>query len=333
MDLLRWLRETVTQNIGLKLLSLLLAVLIHVVVQRDSVRETTVEMPVAVVGVPKGLVFTGDLPEVAKIRVRGRWGGIRELLSDRTARIVIDTSAYRNGQRFVFEHRAVEQQLPSRHVEVLGLEPASVEVRLETLEQRNLPVEVSLTGEPAPGFRVGARKTDPPRVTVAGPASELRGLKSVRTTQYDLSGAEADIHAAVRLALPLARHTKVNVEEVMLDVRLEELPIVRTLTGQPVSVRGCPPASRCLLEPGEISVRVEGLARAVNAFMARPLDNLVFADVGPAVQRGERTVALSVNLVKGLSLTPEPAVAKFSLLSEVPAPAPAPATLPSPDAR
>lgn len=323
-DLLRWIREALTQNLGFKLLSILLAVLIHVVVLRDSVRETTVEVPLAVVGVPKGQVFTGDVPDVAKIRVRGRWGGIRELLADRSARIVIDTSAYRNGERFVFEHRAVEQQLPSRHVEVLGLDPASVEVRLEPLEQRVLPVDVSLTGEPAPGFRVTPRdvKVEPTRVTVSGPLSEIRGLHTLRTAPYDLSGADADVHAAVRISPPPGHHVKLPIEEVTLDVRLQELPVVRSLAGQSVVVRGCPPQSRCLLEPAEVAVKVEGLVRAATAFLAHPPDNLVFADVSHAVANGERTVTLSVNLVKGLSLTPEPAVAKFSLLSEVPAPAP-----------
>jgi hypothetical protein len=323
-DLLRWVRESLTQNVGLKLLSLLLAVLIHVVVQRDSVRETTVEIPVVVVGVPKGQVFTGDLPDVAKIRVRGRWGGIRELLADRSARIVLDASPYRNGERFVFEHRTVEQQLPSRHVEVLGLDPASVEIHLEPLEQRALPVDVSLTGEPAPGFRVTSRdlKVEPARITASGPVSEIRGLRSLRTLPYDLAGADADVRTTVHLAPLAGRHVKLTAEEVTLDIHLEELPIARSLAAQAVVVRGCPPRSRCLLEPGEVSVKVEGPVRAVVAFLAHPPDNLVFADVGNAVAGGERTVTLSVNLVKGLTLTPEPAVAKFSLLSEVPAPAP-----------
>lgn len=327
-DLLTWLREAFMQNVGTKLLSLLLAVLIHVVVQRDSVRESVVDVPISVVGVAKGQVFTGDVPEEAKLRVRGRWGGIRELQADRSARLVIDVGQFRSGERFVFDHRTVEQQLPSRHVEVLGVDPPSIEVRLELLEQKQLPVEPMVSGEPAPGLRLAVHgvKAEPAHVDVSGPTSELRNLRAVRTVPFDLAAAENDIHTTVRLAAPAGHHVRLSIEEVMLDVKLEELAVMRMLANQPVAVRGCPPDSRCALEPAEVSVRVEGLSRAVNAFLARPPDNLVYADVGAALQQGQRAVPLSVNAVKGLVLTPEPAVARFSLAGESPAALPGPAT-------
>lgn len=327
-ELLIWLREAVTQNVGLKLLSLLLAVLIHVVVQRDSVREAMVAVPITVVGVAKSQVFTSDLPEEAKLRVRGRWGGIRELQADRTARLVIDVAQFRSGERFVFDHRTVEQQLPSRHVEVLGVDPPSVEVRMELLEQKQLPVEPVVSGDPAPGLRlaVGGVTAEPARVDVSGPTSEMRTLRAVRTVPFDLAGTDNDIHTTVRLAAPPGRHVRLGVEEVMLNVKLEELPVSRMLANQPVAVRGCPADSRCVVEPPEISVRVEGLSRAVSTFLARPPDNLVYADIGAALQQGQRVVTLSVNAVKGLVLTPEPGIARFNLTIDNPSAIPAPAT-------
>lgn len=320
MDVLRYLRDLVTHNLGLKVFALMLAVLIHVVVQRDSVRETDVDVPVALLNVPKGQVFVGNVPETVKVRVRGRWGGIRELLSDRTTKVVVDLGPYRDGERFVFEQEAVEQQLPSRHVEVLGVEPASLAVRLEALEERLVPVEAVVSGEPAPGFRVAPRnlKVEPERVKVSGPSSQVRALKSLRTAPIDLAGTDADLRVTTRLVPPADRHIRIVNDEVAIEVKLEELEIARTMPAILVVVRGCPAASRCMLDPAEVNLRVEGLVRAVHAFMARPPEGIVFADVAAPLQRNERLVRIGVQPVKGLILTPTPGVAKFSLLSEIP---------------
>lgn len=322
MDLLRSIREAFTRNTGLKLVSLLLAVLIHIVVQRDSVREAEVEVPLALVNTPPGQVFVGSLPESVKVRVRGRWGGIRELLSDRTSKIALDLSEYRDGERFVFEQRVVAQQLPSRHVEVLGVEPAALAVDLEPLAEKVVPIDVTVSGEPAPGFRVGPRslRVDPPQVTITGPATEVRKIRTVRAAPIELAGTEHDLRVSVRLLPPADRHVRLSQDEVTVQVSLEELEVARTVPAQAVVVRGCPPDSRCVLDPPEVNLRVEGLVRAVTAFVSRPPDNLVYADVAAALQRNERSVRLNVHSIKGLTITPTPAVAKFSVLGEIPPP-------------
>jgi len=324
-DLLHALRTFATENIGLKLLALLLSILIHVVVQRDSVRETEVDLPITVQNLPKGQVFVGALPETVKVRVRGRRGGIRELLADRTAKVVLDLGAYRDGERYVFEQDVVEQQLPSRHVEVLGVQPASIDVRLEAMEERTVPVEPTVQGEPAAGFRVLPKgvRAEPARVRVSGPASQVRRILAVRTAAVDLAGTEADLRQTARLLPPAERHVRLSAEEVTVEVNLEEQSVSRALAAQPVAVRGCPNTSRCLLEPADVELRIEGLVRAVNALLAKPPEGLVFADVAGPIDRNERQVRLGVLAIKGVLVTAVPAVAKFSLLSEIP-PVPAP---------
>lgn len=327
--LLRLVRDFLTRNIGLKLLSLSLAVLIHIVVQRDSVREAELEVPLSLTNVAPDRVFVGSLPDVVKVRVRGRWGGIRELLSDRASRIVVDAGQYRDGERHVFEHRRVQQQLSSRNVEVLAVDPPSLQIRLEPIDFHDVPVDVGVTGQAAAGYEVLPRdvKTDPARVTVSGPRREVRKITSIRATTIDVAGTDADLRVISRLLPPAEGHVRLSQESVTVEVKLRELNVTRTLTGQPVVVRGCPPAAQCLVTPPEVGLRVEGLVRAVSAFIAGPPGNLVFADVDGPIRRNERAVKLSVNAIKGLALTVEPGTAKFTLLSEVPPTEPVPAGL------
>jgi len=318
MALLSALRDSVTHNFGLKVLALLLAVLIHVVVQRDSVREAVVDLPISIVNVPHGQVLAGPVPEVAKARVRGRWGGIRELLSDRSARIVVDAGLQRAGGRFVFERRAVAQQLATAHVEVLAIDPAWIDLHFEPLEHRNVAVEPLLTGEPAPGFRVTANSVhvEPAKVDVSGPASQVRKLDAIKTAAVDVAGADHDVHTSARIQVPPGRTLRVAPEDVTVNVHLEEQSLTRSLPPQPIVVRGCPQGSRCTLDPSEVELRIEGPARAVGAFAVQPPDNVVYADLTGPLSRGEHSARLGVNAVKGLTITPSPAVAKFAVVSE-----------------
>lgn len=319
MELLHRLRELAVHNFGLKALAVLLAVLVHLVVQRDSVREADFDVPVVLTNQRRGEVFTGTAPERLRIRVRGRWAGVRELLGDPSLRLVVDLGAYRNGERYIFEARAIEQQLPVRHIDVVSATPTAFDVRLEKLEERMVLVEASTTGEAAPGFRAGPRslRVDPDRVRLSGPASAVRRVASVRATPVDLAGTEVDLRVVASLLPPAEHLVRLGADQVTVSVHLDEGDVERTLPGVPVSVRGCPDGSRCIVDPADVAVRVEGLARAVATFVRQPPQFLVVAEVGGPIARSERTARLTAAVSKGLSITPHPATVKFAVLSEV----------------
>ncbi|MCO4761264.1 MAG: hypothetical protein KC502_07155, partial [Myxococcales bacterium] len=53
------------------------------------------------------------------------------------------------------------------------------------------------------------------------------------------------------------------------------------------------------LSPKQTTITVRGKARAVLSFIERPPDNLVYADVAPAIARKLRRVRLKLPTVKG----------------------------------
>ncbi len=320
------LRTLVTANLGLKLISIALAALLHMVVQRDSVKESELAVPLTVTNVAKNKVFVGEAPEAVKVRVRGRRGAIQQLLREHAGRLSMDLAAYRDGERYVFDPRTVEVQLGSAQIEVLSVEPPSLLVRLDQAAEVIVPVEVPISGEPAAGFRQGPKGVivDPPRVRVFGPASQVRQVRSVRTNPLDLHGADHDVRALLRVVPPGDRRVQLSVDEVVVEVALEEREISKNLENQPIAVRGCPPQQRCVLAPGEVTIHAEGLAHAVTALAEKPPVNLVFADLAGA--SAENPVKLSIHPVPGVTLTLMPPVAKWSMLRESPAPPTAAAT-------
>jgi len=314
-------RGLVFENLNLKVLSVLLAVLIFLVVRRDNVREFAIDVPLGLANTPAGWVFVGEMPEQLQVRVRGRWSGIRDLMTERGRKIVADLRDYRDGERLPFDHRIIQQQLAVAGVEVLSVRPSALDVRLERVARKRVPVQVSTTGEPMYGFQVGARglKVSPRTVEVSGPASQVRRVSHVRAVPVDLTGADTDLRVQSALLGVAGRHVKLSVEEVTVAVKLVEREIKRTLPPRAIVVRGCPERRRCILEPSDAKVTVRGLVRSVNAFLDKLPDNLVFADVGPAIARKERRIRLLTPAVKGLRLRVVPAVAKFQLLGEIPA--------------
>jgi YbbR domain-containing protein len=89
-------------------------------------------------------------------------------------------------------------RLPAE-VAVVSVEPAEVELALERLESRPLPVVVPVEGDPAPGSVVGTVQVIPPRLTVEGPESAIAGITSLPTTPVFIDGVAQSFQTTVEV--------------------------------------------------------------------------------------------------------------------------------------
>lgn len=80
-------------------------------------------------------------------------------------------------------------------VKLQEIQPSRIAVRLETVEEKEVPVTVETQGELAEGFELYGETVNPPRVRVRGPASFIRGLTSVPTDKIDIAGRQVDFIA------------------------------------------------------------------------------------------------------------------------------------------
>lgn len=316
------LRDAIVHNLWFKLLALVIAIGVQVMVHRDGVMTEEVPARLRLLGVPRGEIFVGNLPEMATLRLRGRRVALAELKALTNLEISVDLSAYRNGDRLVLEPRNLETQLPIRALEVARVEPAAFDVRLDRIVTRALPVEVAVSGEAAPGFRANPRAAtiEPATVQVSGPAAIVNRLTAIRTSPIDLAWAEKDIATTVKLAPPVDRLVTVRPDEVKVTLSLEETELARTLTGVPLLMKGCPPDAQCSVDPPEIAVRVEGAGPAVRKLVARPPDGLAWVEVGGAAANPDNQVRIHTQIVRGVALTAMPVVAKFAVVRKAAAP-------------
>jgi len=81
---------------------------------------------------------------------------------------------------------------------VLSITPETFDLFLEPLVTRTLPIELSVLGDPATGYRSGDVTLDPLNVLVSGPESIVNRVAHVTAT-LDLTGARLGVNTSIRL--------------------------------------------------------------------------------------------------------------------------------------
>jgi len=191
--LLRLFRE----NLALKLISLAFAVVLWFFVMGERRHEVTHIVPVTYKGVPEGLIIANQVPGSVEVAVSGP----RALLSHLTAGDMAIAVNLDGAEAGVTSFKRVEESLsmPAGLV-VTRVSPAYVDVKLERIRDKQVPVRVVVSGEPVAGFRLRRLRVTPTQVTVSGAESELKAISEVVTEGLDLSGARASFTQTVQLS-------------------------------------------------------------------------------------------------------------------------------------
>ncbi len=213
-----WLRDLISKNLGLKLISLFLAFLLWMVVfQGDQRVEQTFEVPVWVIPASGTVLMDQDV-RALKLRVEGTPAVLRQVSPvDVVARIPVRED--REGT-IALDVQPEHLGLP-RELRVLSISPRSLTVTVEHKERKRLRVRAIIVGEPAPGFRVDEQRVrvQPRTVVVEGARSEIAALEEVPTEPVDVTGATEGFRRQVALA-ETGKPTVILAEEVMVNVRI-----------------------------------------------------------------------------------------------------------------
>ena len=182
------------RHVGLKLLSLGLAVLLWMVVSGEATVERGLRVPLELQQMPEGLELQGELPALVDVRVRGGSDTLSRMAAgDLVA--VIDVHTARPGQR-LFQLTPEQVRAPFG-VQVLQVSPASVAMVFERTATKQVPVVPVTEGTPAPGFVVGTVTSDPLTVEVTGPESAVQSVTEATTEPVSVAGAREAVNDRV----------------------------------------------------------------------------------------------------------------------------------------
>jgi YbbR domain-containing protein len=112
------------------------------------------------------------------------------------------------------------------------LDPRAAHVTIPVFsdrEQRTLPVNPVISGDPAAGFEIAAVTVDPPTVLVEGDADQLAELVRVDTVLISMTGVSSDRTVTVALALPTGV-LAVGEEQIRVSITLRPVTATRTFS-------------------------------------------------------------------------------------------------------
>ena len=182
----------------------------------EEISMRGVRAHLTLVNMPRDLVLTSTVPDMVAVQLRGP---LSRALDPRVPlEVLLDLSDARPGTNS-YPINVGDIPLPSE-VEVVGVEPSAIVLELERQQTRNLPLQPTIEGSPAPGFVLGEVRINPVMITVQGPESRLADLEYVETSGISIEGATGPVEGTVlpRLTDPLLRSPLVASARVVIDV-------------------------------------------------------------------------------------------------------------------
>lgn len=199
--MIKFLRQRVFHNFGLKLLSLIIAIVLWLAVVRDPLAEVVVKIPIEFRHVPQNLDFTSEHIPQAEIRVRGPERIVRGLDQEEVHASVDLANATSGEHTYDLNVRGV--RVP-RSVEVVQVMPAQLRINFDKDVTRQVPVRARVIGTFAPGVQLAPEGiiADPAEVSVVGPQKRVNQIEAVLTDPVDATGVVGRATFATNIYVP-----------------------------------------------------------------------------------------------------------------------------------
>lgn len=212
-------RRLLFHNLGLKILSLAIAMAVWWGVARDPVVEIPITTSVEFHHVPDGLEISSESIPQAQIRVRGPARVIRELART-DIHPIIDLQGSTPGER-TFDLTPRQVQLP-HEIEIIQIVPAQLRVNIDRREQREVEVRPRVLGTFASGYRISETSVAPTRLTIVGPAHRVRSIENAITDPVDATGVIGRATFTTNAYIPDPLVRVVNPEPIKVTVVTEK---------------------------------------------------------------------------------------------------------------
>lgn len=223
-----------TKNLMLKLVSVVAATLLAFALQ-DASNASVVSLfiPIEIRNPPADKVLIKRMKQGVQITIKGPSFLIGEVAASPPPlrlKLPDDVEGRYNAQLM-----ASDISLPPS-VSVLALDPPEIELMFESIEERDVRVEVPQLGMLAKDLVLVGIELDPRVVKVRGPQSELKQLRSVATDPLDLRDIKESESVSLRLRKP-GSLSSISVESVRAHVTVEQRPVERQFVARPVELR------------------------------------------------------------------------------------------------
>lgn len=258
--ILRWIHGALFENLGLKFLSMVLAITVFLLVNTDKDREITVRIGLEYVH-PVDKVVVGQPVDEVRVTLKGAGRALKRFDERTVDRIQIDMTRAQSGEAEITPDM-IEEIPPG--LEIISISPRTVRVAYDKRVEKLVEIVPTLVGQPQHGYIVSEVKVQPTTATVRGGESLLAALSAVRTTDIQLAGktitaAPVDFDVEAMLVPPLG--VSLDLPKVTVKVRIVEELVTRKHT-YPVALT-VDEAAKWKIEPPQVDVTLTGALLAI----------------------------------------------------------------------
>ncbi len=225
--------RALTEELPLKVVSLIIAITLFVIVRSDKDAATGAYVKV-IYTLPEGRVLVSDPVAEVRVGVRGPWTRLSRFDERNVEAIRVDLNDAKDGVLH-FDESMVK--LPPG-LRVASITPPEVKLAFETRAVREVPVHPVLDGQPADGFRVTKVTSQPATIHVEGPKSVIDTLPQVNTRPVKVTGAKQPVLGEVMLENEPSHTRYVEGKTAVVHAEIQPAIVERTFDEVPVKLLG-----------------------------------------------------------------------------------------------
>jgi YbbR domain-containing protein len=307
-----WLQSAMFDNLGLKFLSMVLAVTVFLLVNTDKDREITAHVGVSY-KLPDDKVLVSERIDEVRVTIKGAWRRLRKFDEREVDRINLDLRHASTGELPISNDMI---HLPSG-VTITSINPRFVHVAFARRVEKVVEITPAITGRPQHGYVVAEAKPVPATIKLRGGEGTLAALTAIHTREISLEG-RTDSFVAETEAAPPEGVEVVGSPQIAVQVHVDEELVTRKLPGVTVVVRSDGDSSHWKITPPQVDVTLTGALLAVEKARGSlvPIVKLP-ADAKP------REVEVTIDgLPPGIGVKLSPEHVKVAPVKPVPAPVP-----------
>ena len=231
MGIMDFIGQLFTEHRITKSISIIVAIILWTVVLGSQNVEVIKDIPVEV-SMGSDLMVANEIPDRVSFRLSGPKAFLRKVLDRHDDPIRVNLTGSNVGNvtyRFFSDNIRVPLG-----VKVLSVQPPAIQIKLEEVKRKEVPVIAEYRGLPANGFRLTEFNVKPLRVILKGPESRISSVTEVHASPIDLSGIKDSFER--ELTLDLSRlnlqldgvipKVFVQIDEVASQFRIKDVEII-----------------------------------------------------------------------------------------------------------
>lgn len=251
--------STLSSSLGLRIFSLGFAVGLWLFVNvGQKPAEWRFEVPLEFRNIPSDIMVLNPGVDQVEVRLMGP-PAVLSTVDAASLKIVLDLEGARPGNSTF--RLGSDYFNPPRGVRVTRVTPAVINIRLDSVAVRLLPVTVRFGAKIPFGYKVGRLEVNPPSVKVQGPAQEINRMSSVDTQPVELESKGGQFKREVRLSSD-GKPVSFSPDRVTVLVTLEEETVTKEFARVEVKAKNI--SGRYTVSPRSVYLRLSGPKRIVD---------------------------------------------------------------------